>query len=157
MSRSVSLTARQALYAQETGEAFLVLLTIDHANLASPIRVSSDAVDTVSRGDTYIAFPFRLSLPDDSDDRPPRARLTIDNVDRTIVQTLRQISSAPTVLIEAVRGADPGTVEAAFPDFELANARYDALTVQGDLTLESFLHEPYPAERFTPADFPGLF
>jgi hypothetical protein len=157
MPRSVTLTARQALYAQETGEAFLVLLTMDHADLGAPIRVSSDAVDTVSRGNTFLAFPFQLSLPDDTDDRPPRARLTIDNVDRTIVQTLRQISSAPTVLIEVVRGADPNTVEAAFPDFELSNASYDVLTVQGDLTLESFLREPYPAARFTPAGFPGLF
>jgi hypothetical protein len=157
VSRSVSLTARQALYAQETGEVFLVLLTIDHADLASPIRVSSDAVDTLSRGDTYVAFPFRLSLPEDGDDRPPRARLAIDNVDRTIVQSLRQIGSAPRVLIEVVRGADPDSIEAAFPDFELTDAHYDALTVQGDLTLESFLREPYPAALFTPADFPGLF
>ena len=157
MSRSVTLTTRQALYAQETGEAFLVLLTIDHPDLALPIRVSSDAVDTVSRGDTFLAFPFQLSLPDDTSNGPPRARLSIDNVDRTIVQTLRSIASAPTVLIEVVRGVEPDTVEAAFPDFELSNARYDVLTVQGDLTLESFLREPYPAAQFTPAGFPGLF
>jgi hypothetical protein len=157
VSRSVSLTTRQALYAQETGEAFLVLLTIDHVDLASPVRVSSDSVDTQSRGETFVAFPFRLSLPDDGDDRPPRARLAIDNVDRTIVQSLRQIDSAPRVLIEVVRGADPDAVEAVFPDFELSNARYDALTVQGELTLESFLREPYPAALFTPANFPGLF
>jgi hypothetical protein len=34
---------------------------------------------------------------------------------------------------------------------------YDALVVEGELSLESFLREPYPAARFTPGDFAGLF
>lgn len=157
MSRSITVTARQAVHAAETGEAFLVLLTIDHADLAAPIRVSSDGVDTVSRGETFAAFPFRLTLPEDSDDRPPRARLQIDNVDRQIVQALRQVSGPPSVLMEIVLASDPETVEAAFPDFTLQSAQYDALVVSGELGLESFLREPFPAQRFTPAGFPGLF
>ena len=157
MSRNLTTAAKRALAASETQEAFLILLTIDHPDLAPPIRVTSDAVDTVSRGETFIAFPFALSLPDDSDDRPPRARLAIDNVDRQIVQAIRSIGSAPTVLIEIVRASAPETVEASFAEFTLTNTRYDALVVEGDLTLESFLTEPYPAAIFSPADFPGLF
>jgi len=157
MSRDISLTARQALHAAETDEVFIVLLTIDHADLSAPIRVSSDAVDTVSRGDTFVAFPFELTLPEDSDDRPPRARLRIDNVDRRIVLAIRSIGSTPSVKIEIVRGADPDTVEAVFPDFCLRDLRYDALTVEGTLTLEAFIAEPYPARIFSPAEFPGLF
>ena len=50
MARDVSLTARQAIYAQETDEAFIVLLTIDHAELSDPIRVANYDVNVVSRG-----------------------------------------------------------------------------------------------------------
>lgn len=157
MSRSVSLTLRQAANAPETGEVFLVLLTIDHPDLPVPLRVSSDGVDTLSRGETFVACPFGLTLPDDGDERPPKARLTIDNVDRAIVKAVRGITTAPRVLIEVVLASDPDLVEASFPDFELQEARFDALTVEGELGLESFFREPYPAQRFTPAGFPGLF
>ena len=157
MARSISLTAKQAINAPETSEAFIILLTIDHSDLAAPIRVSSDAVDTVSRGNSFVAFPFDLSLPDDTDDRPPRAKLKIDNVDRRIVQSIRTSSSSPSVLIEIVRGSDPDTVEAAFPDFQMRDIGYDALVVEGALTLEELTGEPYPARIFSPAAFPGLF
>lgn len=157
MSRVISSLSRQSLYAGETGDAFLVLLTLSHASLAEPIRVTSDAVDTLSRGDSFIAFPFEISLPDDEDRRPPRARLVIDNIDRRIVQAVRSLSSAPSVLIEIVRAADPDTVEARFVDFKLANVTYDSSVVEGDLTVEDFTAEPFPSASFSPSLFPGLF
>jgi hypothetical protein len=157
MTRSVSDLTRQALYAPETAEAFLVLLTLDHADLAEPIRVTSDAVTTISRGDDFVPFPFELILPDDLDGAPPRARLAIDNIDRRIVQAVRTLSSAPTVMIEIIRAAAPDTVEAQFVDFKLTHVSYDAHRVEGSLTLEDFTAEPFPAAVFSPGLFPGLF
>ena len=157
MSRSPSLTTRQALNAAETGEAFLVLLTLSHPDLGEPLRVTSDAVDTVSRGMTFMAFPFSLSLPSDEDSRAPEARLSIDNIDRQIVKTLRNLGSAPYVLIEIIRAADPDTVEAQFQDFRLTAVTYDSHVVEGNLTVEDFTSEPFPAGIFSPGFFPGLF
>src|SRR5579885_2175455 len=89
VSRALSLAARQAVNAQETGEVFLLLLTLDHDELAAPIRVVNNTVDIVSRGNTYIAYPFQLELPAEDADQISSVRLSIDNVDRTIVQSLR--------------------------------------------------------------------
>ncbi|MFH1158915.1 MAG: DUF1833 family protein [Pseudomonadota bacterium] len=157
MSRNVSAELKQAVYAQETTEAFIVLVTLSHPDLATPIRVNSSGQEVISNGDLFVAFPFEVILPDDVDDRPPRARLSIDNVSREIVLAIRTISSAPFVTIQIVMASSPSTIEAAFPDFRLANITYDQLTVEGDLTLEEFIGEPYPARVFSPADFPGLF
>ena len=157
MSRIVSSTTGSALYSQDTGEAFLILLTIDHVNLSSPIRISSDAVDTISRGNNFIAFPFELTLPDDQENSSPRAKLVIDNVDRQIVNAVRSISSAASALIEIVRAADPEVVEAQFTDFKLTNVFYDSQKVEGDLTIEDFTAEPFPAASFSPSLFPALF
>lgn len=157
MSRTVSSLTRQALYAAETGEVFLILLTINHASLQQPIRVTSDAVATSSRGNEFVPFPFDLTLPDDQDNHSPRARLVIDNVDRQIVEAVRGLSSSPTALIEVVRAAAPDTVEAQFVDFKLTNVSYDAQRVEGFLTIEDFTAEPFPAATFSPGLFPGLF
>ncbi|MCK4945412.1 MAG: DUF1833 family protein [Alphaproteobacteria bacterium] len=157
MSRTVSSLTRQALYAAETGEAFLILLTLDHVSLSTPIRVTSDSVETTSRGNVFAAFPFELVLPDDQDNVSPRARLVIDNIDRQIVQAVRTLSSAPTVFIEIVRAESADSVEAQFVDFKLTNVSYDSHRVEGVLTIEDFTAEPFPAATFSPSLFPGLF
>jgi len=152
-----SVSFRRAVAAQQTTEAFILLLTIDHASLDEPIRVTSDAVDTVSQGVTYIPFPFELTLPSDSASSTPRARLVIDNVDRRVVEAVRQITSAPSVTFQLVLSSDPDTAEVEFPDFKLRSVEVDALTVSGDLTIELYEDEPYPAGTFVPSAFPGLF
>jgi hypothetical protein len=157
MSRSLSALARRALYGAETGDVFLILLTLSHDDLPAPLRVCSDAVDVVSRGTTFSAFPFDLTLPDDDDNQSPQARLSVDNVDRQIVAAIRRIPTAPTVLIEIIRAADPDVVEAVFADFKLTDIQYDSQTVKGNLTIEDFTAEPFPAASFSPGSFPGLF
>lgn len=157
MSRTISASTRRALYAAESDDAFIILLTLAHADLAAPLRVCSDAADVISRGDVYVAYPFDLSLPDDEEDRAPKARLTIDNVDRQIVATLRGLATSPVLTMEIVRAAEPDVVEASFRDFRLRNVRYDSQVVQAELTIEDFTSEPYPAGSFSPSLFPGIF
>lgn len=157
MSRTTSAALKAALYAAECTDEFIVLLTLDHADLEEPIRVNSSGVDVVSRSNSFLAYPFNLTMPDDTGDRPSRAKLSIDNIDRVIVQTMRELTSAPSMLIEIVRAADLDTVEASFPDFLFVNISYDHLAVEGELTLEEFMNEPYPQGIFSPNYFPGLF
>lgn len=152
-----SLTFHQAVHAPETGEAILMLLTLDHDTLTDPLRFTSDGVDTESRGYTFVAFPFQITLPPSSKDQPPKMQLSIDNVDRQIVQTIREIQSAPSVKVEIVLASTPDTVENTYPDFILIDTNYDRLTVQGTLVIEMLEREPFPANDFTPDGFPGLF
>ncbi len=153
----VSVSLKQALYRESTDEAFIVLLTIDHADLAVPIRVCSDNVDTTSNGDLYQAFPFNLTLPLDSPETPARAKLVIDNVSRVVTDAARAITGKPSVDVVIVRAADPDTIEVGLLGFEMTNIESNALTVSGDLSFEDYQQEPYPAVIFGPGDFPGLF
>jgi hypothetical protein len=157
MSRTVSATFKSAVFGQETSEIFIVLLELDHDDLASPIRVSSNAVDTVSNGNTFVAYPFMIDLPDDQDSSASVGKITIDNVDQSIVQAIRAIQSPPDITIQIVLFSDVDTVEAEWTGFELINVGYDSLTVSGDISIESFLNEAYPSGSFLPSKFPGLF
>jgi len=153
----VSDTTRGNMFAEETADGLLALLTIDHPTLTTPIRVVHNTVDIISRGDSFTAFPFELVLPTSDPDSPPRAQLVIDNVSREIGQVIRQIPSAATVLIEVVRLAAPDELELSFPTLKLINIRLDVAKVTGDLISEDLQIEPYPAFTFSPAQFPGLF
>lgn len=157
MSRDLTTTTRQAFYSQETGEAFLILLTFEESSLPEPIRVVNNPTDIVSGGDIYQAFPFEITLPDEGEDRAPTARLRIDNVDRSIVQAVRNAVDPIIVTMEIIRADDPDTIEVSFPDFELREVTYDALIVEGRLLLKSLRRRQYPADTFSPSGFPGLF
>lgn len=167
MSRSVSLTFREAMNAQETGEVVIVLMTISHPSYPTPLRLSSDPTTllseaplqygTVSRGQTYLFCPFSTTLPDDVDERAPTARLALENVSRDLVAIIRSISTPATATIEVVLASSPDSVEIEYPQFEVKSAQYNANIMTLELSIDALTDEPYPAGTFSPSAFPGLF
>jgi hypothetical protein len=155
--RSTTLTFRQAVYAQETAQAFIVLIEITHATLSVPIRICSGGQNITSNTHEFIFYPFELNLPDESTESVPTATLTVDNVDRQIIAALRALDSPPAVRIMVVLSSTPNTVEADFPVFKFTEITYDALTITGTISIEDFLLEPFPGDSFVPSLFPGLF
>ena len=134
----------------------LVLLTITHEALGEPLRLVNNRENITSNGQTYIAFPFEITLPDSNEDAPPRAMVRIDNVSREIGQAIRLMTSAAAVAIAVVRQEDPDTVEMEFTGMRNGGVQYDAMKVEFDLVFEDLAREPFPALTFSPAEFPGL-
>lgn len=169
MPRALSSEFLRGAFAQETGICPVFLLTITHDGLTQPIRVSSDptvrlqetATDVIygtrSRGNDFVFFPFRLTLPTDEDDGPQNMQLSLDNVTREYMSILRSISGPPSVTTEIVLSESPDLVEATWPEYLLTEVKYDALTITGTLMLETLYREPFPALAFSPGYFPALF
>lgn len=155
--RPLSPAAAAALAAQETGEVFLLLLTIEHAVLNPTLYFVNNTVDVTSRGHTYLGWPFQISLPEEREDSFPSVQLTIDNIDRRIVEGIRTLPSAPTITLEVILASSPNTVEAGPFTFALRGVEYSALTITATLSPEDMLNEPAMQYTFTPGLFPGLF
>ena len=154
---SVSSVFREAVNAPQTEKVFLVLLTIDHAQMSEPIRVVNNTQNVTSRDHEFIGFPFEINLPDQRDDQLPEVTLTICNVDRQLVLAVRSISGPPSVTLEVILADAPDTVEISLEGAELRSTDYDALTISGKLTFEPILGEPIPGDLITPGNFPGVF
>lgn len=158
MPRSLSSVARAAVFAQQTGEVFVLLLELEHPQFSEIVRVSSDNLPTISGGYTFSPFPFEITLPDESEEAPPRVTLKIDNVDRRITQEIRRVYGDPvTVRLRVVLASSPDTIEAGPFEFSLREIEYDSRSISGVLMFEDLLNESFPADSFTPARFPGLF
>jgi ABC-type Fe3+-hydroxamate transport system substrate-binding protein len=156
MSRVFSAAALREMLAQTSGEVFHQLLTISHPDMTT-IRVVDNTQDVVSRGNTYTAFPFGLSLPADATERLPVAQLSISNVDRRLVDEIRSLSGPMTATLEIVTATTPDTVEVGPFVFDIVSAEYDRETITATLAYEPILAEPFPADSFDPQRFPGLF
>src|SRR5687767_5829272 len=110
MPRIQSLSFRQAANAPVTSEHFIVLVTIEHAVLVEPIRLSSDPTQrlstdpliygTVSNGLEYQFALMGVSLPDREHGVPPRAGLVFENVTADIAEQLRSTSVPATITMQ---------------------------------------------------------
>ncbi len=157
MPRSLSATLQAAANAQATSEVFLVLLKIDHADLTSPTRIVNNTKDIVSGGDTFSAYPFEITLPDDDPERPPEVTVAIDNVAQDIIASLRSVGSPLSFDLSVVLASDPDTVEIGPLKLEMTAADWDAGVIRGRLAYPELLDQPYPADTFNPALYPGVF
>ena len=147
----------EAGFAEASGEVFLVLLTLDHADLGAPLRFVNNDEDVISGGATFTAFPFDFVDAPESDESRGAAQLRIDNVDRVIAETLRGLLTPPSVTVEIVLASDPDTIERRFDGLFLVSASWDAASVSGTIALVEDEDEPACMWIFTPASAPGLF
>ncbi len=161
MSRTLTTAFRAALLAERAGDPILELCTITHPNLPT-LRFVRDRVDLVSRGETYLAFPFEITLPEDDEQNPPLARLRISNVSRQIVEGIRSVKRDERLqfTLEVVRAADPDTVEFSLPTMDLLNVQVTAMTITGDIGSRLARPRRWPGgvhSRFLPSTHPGVF
>lgn len=159
MARTLSSTALAALLAQQTNKVFLTLLDISHSEFASTFHFVDNPVSITSNSTTYEPFPFTLTLPEDTAERAPVARLVVGNVTREIMDEVRSVNGNERIRVDfhVIMTDEPDTYIATFSNYELHNIVFDALTVQGELILGDFLSEPFPPDRFTPNLFSALF
>lgn len=164
----ISENLRQAAYAQDTDIAVIVLLTLSNDDMEEPIRVCSAPVEkftdlgenvygVTSNFNRFVFLPFEIELPQDDKTGAVSAKLTIDNVTREIVQYARQTRNVLNVTLQVVLSNNLDYIELEYKNFKLRNISYDGLTVSGDLSIDYLGLEPFPAGRFTPSGFPGLF
>lgn len=160
MARSLSVAARRAIYAPQTGEVFAILLTLSHSTWETAIRVNSAGTTIVSGGQTFQNFPFEFTLPSDVGDAAPTVQLRICNIDRSIVEAVRSVSGERiAVVASVVLVSSPDTIEAGPFEFTLRDVSYDAVVVEGTLAYgdEDILNEPFPGDAITPNTLPGIF
>lgn len=155
MSRTLSVPAAASLFAQETEQVWLALLTIAHPNLAVPIRLVNNNENVTSGGFLFTAFPFEIQLPGQDEDGIGEARLVVDNADRSVLLALRELLGPLSVTIAVVLAATPNVVEILIPDMALREVDWDAERLSAVLRMEDLLSEPLSLQM-TPARFPGL-
>ena len=105
----------------------------------------------------YLPFPFEVELPKDQAGRAPHVKLRIDNIDRTIADQLRKLTSSPTAKLMIVLSDSPETVEFSTPEMIWQTTTVTPQVVEATLVGARPLSVSYPMEDFSPSTFPALF
>ena len=157
LSRNLSVSFIQTINDLEAGVACFFLVTFEHDSFASPIRIVNNNADIISRGDTFTAFAFDLTLSVDDGKTLPSLVITMDNISRDLIREIWELPSPPSMLLEIILSSDPDFVEIAFPDMLATGITYDTSTIRTTVTVANILNKKYPAERITAANYLGLF
>lgn len=166
--RQIPATTREMLERSAAPDAILAFLTIEHPNLAAPIRVVSDVLDYLWQGATWLGLPFGFRLVAD-DEAPPVTELRVQNVDRQLGAALRTLPGRAACRVDLLSTADfdltvvprvpLGAVTPiyALQHFELIDVTVTPLEVTGMLMLRDYSQEPWPGISATQTRCPGLF
>jgi hypothetical protein len=164
--RNVSASFRRQIEAIAADDPLVMFAEVYAGELLEPVRVNSDITDYLYAGHTWIGCGFALIFLSD-DERPPRARVSIPNVDRRI--------GAAVLAVPSVRLNLQLMLKSDFDDNEprqpigtpvpeyvarhlfLRNVSCDALALTGEISSFDLAAEPWPKIRSTPDLLPGLY
>lgn len=152
----VSAAFKAHAFALRSDDVNINLVEIDHPNLPEPARISTDTVDTVHLGNTYVSCPVKIQWAVREGGRAPTSRLEVDNVGKIILDPVRSVvSPMPTVRFISVLASQLNTI-----DFEqtmdLADAKITPEVISGELTVYNLLNRPV-LTRVSARICPGLF
>ena len=165
--RRISNSFRDDLEALQSDEVIVIMAKIYSEELSESIYVNSDIVDYIYNDFHYIGLAFRMSLISD-DEQPPRAKISVPNVDRRIGSLFLGLSKPLRLKIEIVlrsafndesprRPIGLPAAEYTAPELYLRNVSCDAMMVSADIASFDLSSEPYPRIRSTPDLLPALF
>lgn len=163
---TLSTTAKEAMYSQETSEIALFLLTVTHPDLpeqvvgggdAGTFRFVRDNVNHVSRTKTYYGLPFGLNLPTQSHEEQAKINLTLEGPNAILINTLRSLVGPPNVKIELVLLSDIDTVEEIWFDGQWKDIKWNSDSIVGEIRWADLQDLPWPSDIFDRIRFPGLY
>ena len=158
MARAYSSAYKSTLAATSAPEAPLVLLEITHPGLTQPARVVNDTQDIVSNGNTFIACAFKCLMPDDFENRLPKAQISIDNVGKELMQWVESSAGGNGAMVRfmQVMRSRPNLIEWEI-SMSLTNVKANFNSVMGDLGYENVFTRPAISLRYDPFTSPGIF
>ena len=158
MANQLSNQLIAQMFAQESGDPFLTLVTLTHPDFAGPIRLVNNQEDIVSNSETFSAFPMEITLPIDDDSNSAREiQITFANTSLELVDELRGVQTPISVQLDMVLASTPNIVEFSFQEFKLRQVSFNQFTVQGSLYMDDFLNTELTSENYSPSIYPGLY
>jgi hypothetical protein len=157
MANSLSPELLAEIFAQESSDPFLTLVTLSHTTFAEDILLVNNSKDIVSRGNTYLAFPMKIRLPVDDGETQRDFSLEMDNASLEFIEEIRTVTSRISVKFEMILASLPDDVQMAQEDLAIVAVTYNSKKISARIAMDSFLGVEITCEKYSPTSYPGIF
>lgn len=155
MPRELSANAISTIHAVNGSDPFLWLMRLYHPNF-SDIYLVNNNVDVVSTGITYGAYAFQIVLHND-DGQPPKVKLILDNVDRSLIDEIRQYATPIRIDLKLILASNPDQTEISYNNLVLRQVNYNADQITGDIHINEVYLQAFPSDKVDPNQYPSVF
>lgn len=157
MSRVLSGNALASMHASETSEVWLAMVELDHRDWPTPIRLVRNTETIISNGDTYLPFPFDVSLPDEEAEQTAVVNWVALNASNELIEELRAVTGPIDGRVFWVLASDPDVVELGPLDLQIRVFEYDSEKIKGTMVIEPILDAVFGSLSMDGVNTPGLF
>lgn len=156
--KEISSRAKAEIFASQTGAVFLSLLEISHPGMTALYLVNNNENITFE-GRIYTAYPFRYTPPSDCEGAGRKGKLTLPNIDREILATVRGVNTPLTVRAAIIMILPDNTAsrEAGWYEYDLKNLTYNAASIEGELSFNFELGDNISMVKYNNLTFPGIY
>jgi len=151
----VSLHAIDQMYSSHSADPMLMLLKITFPN-TNTFHYVNNTEDITSNGQLYTAFPFKFTLPSDTDEEVPILQITISNIGLDLIDDLSVSTSDVIADIDIVFASVPDFVEINLSAMILKGIVYDDKFITMSLGYDDILNVQVPSYTYSAKDYPGL-
>ena len=151
-----SATYRRVAAAADPDDVILEGVVLTHPDAPAPVRLVNDGRNHVIEGERFFGARLAITWPDESENRAPRARLTVDNVGRLLTQWIEVTRGVVGGKARFLYALATGAVEASVT-LDVAGASVDASSVSIALGFGLTLTDRAVLMRHTPTTSPGIF
>lgn len=144
------------VYAQESDDPFLSLLTLTHSSFGT-VNLVNNSEQITSNSVVFSPFPFQLTLPADDGEAIKDIQLELDNASIELIGAFRSIRDYIQVNVKLVLASNPDLVEVEISELKISGIEYTGTTITATLMLDKFLGTEIGCEKYTPTLYPGLF
>lgn len=152
----VSPVTAKIINASYTDAAFLFLLTVTPTG-EPPIYLVNNLEEVVSRGIKYLPYAFSITLPNNDTTKTPSVQLAIDNVDKRLINAIRETKRPPRIKLELITTYEPDSPEKTLDFLELRDVQYTAQNIVMTLAIVNVMSRSFPKSSYDPVQFPDLF
>lgn len=155
MSNELSIALKAQLFAQNSPDPFLMLVTLTGDDFE--YRLANNTVDIVSGGRVFSAFPMKIQLPADDGENAREFQIEFDNASLLLLRALRSITDPIPCQIDMILASMPDVIQISIPDLKITSITYTKTKVTAKIVLDNFITVAMTSERYTPTAYPGMF
>lgn len=155
MSNQLTPQLKAQIFAQESADPFLLLLTI--TTPTQTYRLVNNSNDIVSNGFTFTAFPMKVTLPVDDGQSAREFSIDFDNASLLLVTGMRSTTDPIPVQVDMILASMPDALQISLTDLKIVATTYDGKKIASKIVLDNFLSVAMTSEVYSPSLFPGIF
>ncbi|MGB0661332.1 MAG: DUF1833 family protein [Mangrovicoccus sp.] len=157
MRSTLSTQMLSAMHSEASGEVILPLVKLTQADWTNAICIVPNWQPVTHQAEEYQPLAFEIDMPDEEEGIVPVIEWRADNVDRRLVEALRQVRGIVQARIVWVLASSPEIIEIGPLNVELRAAQYNAQQISGTMGVEPILEMQFGHLVMNPKNAPALF